>query len=411
MATAIRAPVPVGSGGDEPTITEPYHPLTDWQHRDARRDKLAGAGRVRERGGRQKRVCAVAHPVLFRGPSSAVRPLAFLTFLFVALLPALAFGQSITIGAVDQFEHSVDTDSMTLSEIWFEECENEGATITIPITLTGIDDDNVRIFVSKSVDCANNDERDEAINAGTCINIGGLEDKNTVKLDVRQILRPLTSEGVDSANFCSSIGQDTVQVFLLDLGTSTVTTSARTTFSIDFLGPNPPELERVGIGENQLIVHWDASSSSDIDGYRIFCEPLSDGSLVGEGGADGEAASPDCSGTSLIAGQRPPGSVRASPQYGVTKDSGAYEDLENGVWYACAVAGVDAQGNYGNLSELACGRPQPVTDFYEAYVNAGGEGGGGFCAFSRAPHRSALALLAATALMLAARRRKGAARS
>jgi len=340
-----------------------------------------------------------------------VRPLAFLTFLFVALLPALAFGQSITIGPVDQFEHSVDTDSTTLSEIWFEECENRSATITIPLTLVGIDDDYVHVFVSKSVNCANDDERDEAIAAGTCLDLGVIEDDTAVELSVRDILRPLTSEDVDSPNFCSSIGQSSVKVAFLDLTDgSTVAHSAQTSFSVDFSGPNPPELESVGIGESQLILHWDASSSSDIDGYRVFCEPLADGSLVGEGGSGGGGA-PACAGTQLVAGQRPPGSVRASQQYGVTKDSGSYDGLQNGVWYACGVAGVDRQGNYGNLSEIACGKPEPVTDFYEAYVQAGGQGGGGFCAFSRKAHHSALALVTGAALLFAVRRRKGADRS
>jgi hypothetical protein len=341
-----------------------------------------------------------------------VRLLAFLTFLFVALVPALAFGQSITIGAVDQFVHSVDTDSTTLSEIWFEECETEGATIEIPITLSGVSDDNIHVFVSKNVDCSNDNERDEAINNGTCIDLGGISDDNAVKLNVRDILRPLAAKdvGVDSPDFCTSVGDGgavSTKVHLLDLAGGTADTKAEQSFSVDFTGPDPPELERVGVGENQLIVHWDASDSDDIDGYTVFCEPLVDGSLVGEGGTDGESAMPNCAGVLLKEGERPPGSVRGSQQYGVTKNSGAYDNLQNGVWYACGVAGVDRRGNTGNLSAIACSRPEPVTDFYEAYVEAGGEGGGGFCVFSRAPHRSALGLVVGAALLLAARRRKG----
>ena len=46
---------------------------------------------------------------------------------------------------------------------------------------------------------------------------------------------------------------------------------------------------------------------------------------------------------------------------------------------AIAVAGVDRVGNSGPLSPIACGTPQPVTTFFEAYREAGGRGGGGFC--------------------------------
>ena len=343
-----------------------------------------------------------------------MRLLAFLTFLFVALLPALAFGQSITIGAVDQYDHSVETDSTVLNEIWFEECETEGATIEIPITLSGVDDDNVRIYVSEATDCSDNDNRNDAVNDGTCIDLGKIppDSESSLELNVRQILRPLAKGvPVDSADFCTSIGDTGARVYLLNFSGGSVDASAVAEFSVDFVGPEAPALERVGVGENQLIAHWEPSDSSDIDGYTVYCEPLADGSLVGEGGTDGESATPNCAGVLLKEGERPPGTVRASDEYGVAKESGAYRGLQNGVWYACGVAGVDKQGNTGHLSAIACGRPEPVKDFYEAYVEAGGEGGGGFCAFSRAPHRSALALVAATALMLAARRRKGAVRS
>lgn len=344
-----------------------------------------------------------------------MRLLAFLTFLFVALLPALAFGQSITIGKVDQFVHSVDTDSTTLSEIWFEECEKSG-TIEIPITLMGVSDDNIHIFASKSVDCSDDNERDAAINNGTCFDLGTIENDNTVTLNVREILQPVASKDldIDSPDFCTSIsdgGSVSTTVYLMDLDGGTADTKASTEFSVDFTGPDAPELERVGVGEEQLIIHWKASESDDTDGYTVFCEPLADGSVDGGGGVDGEATTPTCAGTLLKEGERPPGSVRASQQYGRTKDSGSYDGLQNGAWYACGVAGVDNKGNTGNLSAIACARPEPVKDFYEAYVEAGGEGGGGFCAFSRSPNRSALALAGAAALMLAARRRRGATRS
>jgi len=332
-----------------------------------------------------------------------VRLLAVLTFLFVALLPALAFGQSITLGT--QIEHSVDTDATAFDEIWYEECTNPTATVTIPVTLVGVDNDNVHIWVGRSVNCADNSTREMNVDEGNCVDIGVMEGNTTVELVVRDILQVLTDEEIASANYCSSIGQDTVTVYLLDMESSTVTTSASVPFKVDFSGPSAPDIKSVGIGENQLIVKWDSSSSSDIDGYRVFCEPVAGGTLVDEG------EEPACVGTLLVPGQRPPGAVKASQQYGQTKESGSYDDLENGIWYACGVAGVDTKGNYGDLSDLKCGKPEIVTDFYEAYVAAGGEGGGGFCAFSRNPNRSALVVVGALALVLAARRRKGAARS
>jgi hypothetical protein len=73
--------------------------------------------------------------------------------------------------------------------------------------------------------------------------------------------------------------------------------------------------------------------------------------------------------------------------------------LENGSTYVVAIAAEDTAYNVGVLSELACGTPQDVTGFYEAYRDAGGEAGGGFCSFAPARHG---ALAAAVASLVAA---------
>jgi hypothetical protein len=48
--------------------------------------------------------------------------------------------------------------------------------------------------------------------------------------------------------------------------------------------------------------------------------------------------------------------------------------------YAVTVAAFDGTGNTGIIGNLSCVIPQPVTDFWTAYTNAGGTAGGGFCA-------------------------------
>jgi hypothetical protein len=54
-------------------------------------------------------------------------------------------------------------------------------------------------------------------------------------------------------------------------------------------------------------------------------------------------------------------------------------NLRDGVYYNVAVAAVDAYGNVGPLSNVACGEPRPVNDFWKLYYEAGGRAGGGFC--------------------------------
>ena len=58
--------------------------------------------------------------------------------------------------------------------------------------------------------------------------------------------------------------------------------------------------------------------------------------------------------------------------------------LTNDVKYVIAIATEDNVNNVGVLSALACNVPKDTTGFIEAYGEAGGRAGGGFCAFAPA---------------------------
>jgi hypothetical protein len=58
-------------------------------------------------------------------------------------------------------------------------------------------------------------------------------------------------------------------------------------------------------------------------------------------------------------------------------------------------------GNAGVLSELQCGTPIELDDFYEIYSRNGGLGGGGFCTLPRAPRRPSHASLIAFGALVA----------
>jgi hypothetical protein len=66
-------------------------------------------------------------------------------------------------------------------------------------------------------------------------------------------------------------------------------------------------------------------------------------------------------------------------QTGGTSTSINVEHLKDGYYYNIAVAATDAAGNVGPLSNVACGEPVPVADFWRLYYEAGGRAGGGFC--------------------------------
>jgi len=86
----------------------------------------------------------------------------------------------------------------------------------------------------------------------------------------------------------------------------------------------------------------------------------------------------------LIAGEPPnPAWIPCGSIDGTQVGEGvATRGVENGRTYAVAVASIDDLDNEGVLSEVVCSKPFPVVDFYEAYVDAGGQAGGGLCGIS-----------------------------
>jgi hypothetical protein len=81
----------------------------------------------------------------------------------------------------------------------------------------------------------------------------------------------------------------------------------------------------------------------------------------------------------VVAGARPDPAYYCGNTRSDFASSGSASGLANGTGYAVAVAGVDEIGNVGELSEVVCGSPEVVDDFFELYRRNGGKGGGGFC--------------------------------
>jgi len=206
---------------------------------------------------------------------------------------------------------------------------------------------------------------------------------------------------------------------------------------VDMDGPSPPDDLRAGVGENSVVLKWTGNNDDDRVGVAFFCAeagdpavPVSDGT-VGAGGAastgaagggagsggDGAAelamssadasvpatdagvdamlvgdagllaeepegmTNPECP-SLLLEGARPGAdvlSLRCGKTGSIGGDGTTDNKLENGRLYAVAVAGIDAVGNHGPLSNIVCATPEEVTDFFEDYRASGGKGGGGFC--------------------------------
>jgi hypothetical protein len=203
----------------------------------------------------------------------------------------------------------------------------------------------------------------------------------------------------------------TLTLYFLMLDTNQVT-GGQATYKVTYklTAPAPPNNVTSGTGENIAPVQWDATTSTDttIDGYQLFCDPA-----PGEQGVidsmidwDPNILPTYCpESTILVAGARPADKYVCGSA-NKTATSANATNLVNMVPYNVAVASTDTYRNVGVISAPACAIPQPVTGFFEAYRNAGGEGGGGFCSFSRHARPVLLLTVLGLGLGLVLRRRR-----
>ena len=187
----------------------------------------------------------------------------------------------------------------------------------------------------------------------------------------------------------------TVYFMLVDGASAIQGTFATWAGLYKLLAPAPPTKVSAGIGENLLPITFTGDSSdTTILGYNFYCDPPPGLDFAKDAGIlpDPDLPLPNCVGsTKLIAGTHPD-SANLCGSTGKSSSRGNATNLVNGIAYNVAVATTDNYGNTGVLSATTCAVPQPVTGFFEAYRDAGGEGGGGFCSFSR--HREPLTLIA-----------------
>jgi hypothetical protein len=196
----------------------------------------------------------------------------------------------------------------------------------------------------------------------------------------------------------TTAGATTLTLYIMLVDGSTFAATAQDTWVATFklVGPPAPDKFSVGIGGNLLVTNFSYSSPpSDQtgNGFYLFCDPPpSRDAAVDAGLLDPDAGSGNtytCGAPTsqvLVPGKDAPSRdsvYRCGSVSSKSAQSANATNLVNGVAYNVAVAAVDTYDNTGPLSDLACEVPQPVTGFFKGYRDAGGEGGGGFCSFSR----------------------------
>jgi hypothetical protein len=303
---------------------------------------------------------------------------------------------------------------LRLDQINQADCLLDNATISFDLDITGADSSQV-LEVWSGTGCADKTSRDENTN---CIKVAdGDADSGEVQVLVKDILQDAGIEGAGkgtgTAETCtpdtSASGTTSRVLFflVLDPGNNmSAGTPGQWPFTFDLVAPPPPTDIVAGPGENALTLNFTESDEDDLKGYRFYCSDVANETAAG--GTSSTSGDGSCTSSVLIEGNSPLGLKSCGSTRSKLSTSGETDDsLVNGTNYAVAIAAEDNLGNLGVLSAIACGVPQEVTGYFEAYRAAGGQAGGGFCSFAVA-RRGALPMALALLFGLAAiaRRRK-----
>jgi hypothetical protein len=340
--------------------------------------------------------------------------------------------------------------------ISYDDCVNgdgdgNGDVFTFSLSTTA-SNDNLEVWVGTE-NCATNRNNLSLIGQCWMVGLKNLnEDTVQVEVPVRSVLArrtgvaslpgPLGPEICDNSNQVN--GEAISWYFMVVRGGQAseyiVWSGEPGGTGIDVVGPAPPGRISVGVGERQLSISMDdVPTDATRQRYEAFCVPAgatgdsspgedaginpsggsggvaspldagdasvsldAGGVTTGEPDAGDPSAAPAACFTELLrVGARPPTDDRYS--CGTTNAiSGTLRtkgNLVNYQPYAVAVSGQDELGNAGVVSEIQCGTPRVLEDFYELYKNRGGPGGGGFCSVS--PQAGKTGVGAASVLLMA----------
>lgn len=325
------------------------------------------------------------------------RWIVLLTALALLLAPHGARADSIAVQENNiEFDRSYTrTDAELPAYISLRDCEDD-VTISFPVNIDAATRELV-VWVGPRA-CSTPDDRDRS----DCVEALAQEvnsQTTVVEIKTQKLLEgKLAGKSCAEAQSRDDAEQITLMFALTDsTGEPSDANGERVTLNMwhDLRGPDGPTITKATPGEGKIVVYWDPLEVTSLTGYELYCAeegstPDMDAGL-GQGGQQGTS---ECT-SALVPSAVPTGEL-CGEVAGQTATKGNAKHLANNTTYAVGVAAVDAVGNRGVLSSVLCATPQEVTDFYEAYVAAGGKGGGGYCAFGmkRPGSLAALALLA-----------------
>jgi hypothetical protein len=320
--------------------------------------------------------------------------------LLLVALPSRASAQTITVtqetslARLDASGQQIAKRPVSLNPeaINARDCR-EGQRIRFPVVMTGFQPHAVvQVWASTGSDCAIPMNR--AGDAAPCWSVVPsvpIQANVMVDVPVRALLSPTADETA-----CGTVDLTTIDVQVLmfsNADADTAIVSKHVTIVADTVGPEPPTASIfAGNGRARVEVRALGGGIQSIAGVKAYCE---------------KSAAPNaCVAAGLVPRDEPDPTKECGSVVGSTGSTFFTDPLGNGENHAVAVAAMDAFGNVGPLSTIACTVPSPDA---ETKVQSLEEPTG--CAIGAATRRArggafaAFALLGASVLAIARRRR------
>ena len=303
------------------------------------------------------------------------------------------------------------------------------STLSTLTTNSGADGD-ARLYLGQNNGCTT----DPTYESYQCVKIDEVDDLSSlIKTGYRTSEEKSVTELFGSSDNCSLLKTQYVWL-LIDTasdGSADLTGDSAPSLSLRLDGkvPTAPSDLSVQGGKEALILSWTASStssasSSDLAGYLVFCKRSTGSSVFGTSRYDSQFVSPE---TLSVKALCPNEDALASSYFATTfdnldvsylcsdligSDQTTYrlKGLENDVEYTLVLVAVDNDGNLSAPTDPITGTPVLTVDFYNEYVNEGGQPVGGYCDIVRGvtrPGAFACLLLGAVIVYVRTRRKRG----
>jgi hypothetical protein len=379
----------------------------------------------------------------------ASRTLGFVVVLLVVLLATSALAQSSTGGttastttttALAESDFAITVQTKNASGSWIDldteeaktffdrgRCECGGtvrfvvaaASTSVETTISSLldasgADGEARLYLAQSSGCTS----DPTESSYGCVLLDQIDSLDVLVSSGSWTSREVSIPSLFSSDENCGLLKTTYVWLWIDTasdGSANLSGDSAPSLSLRLDGKGPSALTDLAVvgGKEALILSWEepsgsSSSTSDLAGYLVFCSKSDGTPAFAESLYDAQFVSPATltaaslcprqdaldSATMTASLDNLDAAYLCSGLIATGQTSYRLKGLQNDVPYVVVMVGVDNDGNLGTPTGAVTGTPVLTVDFFNQYVNEGGEVVGGYCSMVRgAAHPAGLLLL------------------